>query len=87
MEKKNYTVVYREDKLDKFVKQCSEKNISRLLKGYGYVMSGEKMKGKNMIDDVLIENKVAHNLPTGIRIHEPNICGFIRVLETIELLA
>lgn len=87
MKNTNYVLVYREDKLDKFIKECSEIDASKLLKGYEYVMSGERRKGKSLIDDVLKENKVAHNLPAGTRILEPHICGFMRVMETIELLA
>ena len=81
----NYTIIYREDKLDDFIKNMTKQGREELLRGFAIVLSGDTTRGKVIIDRLLKEVKVAVYVRKGTRIYESHMCGFKRVLETIEL--
>ena len=83
---KNYVIMYREDRLDKYLQTLSMQKRKEFARGYGAIVSGDINRGRNIIDDILLKEKVAHYLPKGVKVYESHICGFARVLETLEMV-
>ena len=83
--KKNYVLVYREDKLDAYLRGIDNMQKGKFKKAVA-LFKVSPTEGKDTIDAILKGLGIAHFLPAGVRVYEPHVCGFARVIETLECI-